>query len=163
MTNLRRSRNRFSALYFESDPKTEQSEGSEYLSVEERREDHPQHKALYESNLEELDPLASSTIIKGIEPLESWPQNITDPFQRFITAILEGQPEQELIDIEIHSEPKLEPEPRMEQPIPVNGMKGVKLKLPKTMETETNSENSCIQRKFTWELTKKTMTMISRR
>ena len=138
MINPRRSRSRFSALHFESDPETKQSEGSEYLSAKEWREDYPQFKALCKSNLQELDPLASSTIIKRIEPLEPWPQNITDPFQRFITAILEGQWEQELIDIEIHSEPELEPKPRIEQSIPKNGMKGVKLNLPKTFNGDWN-------------------------
>ena len=142
MTNPRRSRNRFSAFY--SDSETEQWGGSEYLSTEEQRENHLQPEALYKSNSKELDPLASLTIIKGIEPLEPWPQNITDSFQRFITAILEGQHEPELTNIKIHSEPKLKPKPRMEQLIIENGTKGVKLNLPKTFNGDQNKfQNSC--------------------
>ena len=51
-------------------------------SAEERTEDHPQSKALYKSDSEseELDPLASSTITEGVELIEPKPQNITDPF-----------------------------------------------------------------------------------
>ena len=118
MTNSRRSRNRFSAFCIESDPETKWLGGSEYLTAKEWTEDHLQPKALYESNskLKELDPLASLTIIEGVEPLEHRPQNITDPFWRVITAILEGQRESELIDIKIYSDPEPDFEPRMEQP-----------------------------------------------
>ena len=53
-------------IFIESDPETKQSGGSEYLSAKEWTEDHPQPKHLYESDSEseELDPLASSTIIE---------------------------------------------------------------------------------------------------
>ena len=63
MTNRRR-RIRFSAFYIESNSETEQPGGWEYLSAKERTEDHPQPKALYKSDseLEDLDPLASSTM-----------------------------------------------------------------------------------------------------
>ena len=75
MMNPRRSRNRFSAFYIESDPETEQLGGSEYLIAKEQMEDHPQPKALYKSDSEseELDPLASSTIIIGVKLLEPRP------------------------------------------------------------------------------------------
>ena len=107
-TNPRRSRNRFSAFYIESNPETKQSGGSEYLSAKEWTEDHLQPEALYESDseLEELDPLASSTIIEGVEQLQHRPQNITEPFWRFITAILEGHRESDSIDIKIHLDPE---------------------------------------------------------
>ena len=72
------------------------------------------------------------------EPLEHRPWNITDPFQIFITAILEGQRESELIDIEIHSDPEPNFEPRMEQPIVENGTKGTKLNLPKIFNGDQN-------------------------
>ena len=113
MTNPRRSRNKFSAFNIESDPETEWSGGSEYLSAEEWKEDHLQTEALYESKSEELDPLASSTIIEGVEPWEHRPWNITNPFWRFITAILEGQREWDSIDIKIHSDPEPDFRPRM--------------------------------------------------
>ena len=114
--NPRRSRNKFSAFYIESDPETEQSRGSEYLRAKEQTEDHPQPEALYKSDSEseDLDPLASSTIIEGVKPLEPRPQHITDPFQISITAILEGQWEPELIDIKIYPDPELNFEPRTE-------------------------------------------------
>ena len=90
--NPRRSRNRFSAFYIESDPETEQSGGSEYLSANEWTEDHLQPKALYKSDSEseELDPLASSTIIKGVEPLEPRPWNITNLIQRLVQSECHG-------------------------------------------------------------------------
>ena len=47
----------------------------------------------------------------------------------------------------------------MEQPILENGTKGVKLNLPKTFNGDQNKfQNSYTLQKFTWELTKKTMT-----
>ena len=64
-------RNRFSTLYSES-----KSENSDYHSTEERSpnqtEDHPQPEALTPEE-DKFDPPACSTIIKGVEPLESRP------------------------------------------------------------------------------------------
>ena len=61
-------RNQFSALYSKS-----KSENSDYHSTEERSpnqaKDHLQLKALTPEE-DEFDPLTSSTIIKGVKPLE---------------------------------------------------------------------------------------------
>ena len=109
-------------------PEIEQSGGSEYLSAKEQTEDHLQPKALYrsDSESEELDPLACSTII------------------------LEGQWEPELIDVKLHSDPELNfeseprPEPRIGLVQPIieeNRVKGTKLNLPKVFnKTETSSK-----------------------
>ena len=81
---------------------------------------------------------------EGVKLLEPWPQNITNPFQRFITAILEGQQEPELIDIKIHSdpepnfEPRPEPRTEMKQPIAENRTKGTKLNLLKIINGDQN-------------------------
>ena len=65
-------RNQFSALYSDSE-----SENSDYHSTEERSlnqtEDHPQPKALTPEE-DKFDPLASSTIIEGVEPLKPIPE-----------------------------------------------------------------------------------------
>ena len=66
-------RNRFSALYSESE-----SDISDYCSAEEKSpnqtEDHPYPEALTPEE-DEFNPLASSTIIEGVEPLEPQPEN----------------------------------------------------------------------------------------
>ena len=79
-------RNQFSALYSKSE-----SDISDYCSAEEkllnRTEDHPHPEALIPKK-NELDPLAFSTIIKGVEPLEPQPENQPNPFQRLLSEIL---------------------------------------------------------------------------
>ena len=155
MTSPKRSRNRFSAFYIESDPETEWSGGLEYLSAEEQTKDHPQPKALYKSDSEseELDLLASSTIIEGIEPLEPRPWNITDPFQWFITAILEGQRESELIDIKFTQTQNLTLNPEWNNQLLKTEQRGLNWTFQKSsMEIKINSENSCTQQKFIWEI-----------
>ena len=79
-------RNWFSALYSKS-----KSENSDYHSTEERSlnrtEDYLQPKALTPDE-DKFDPLASSAIIKGVEPLEPRPEHRPNPFQRLLSEIL---------------------------------------------------------------------------
>ena len=66
-------RNRFSALYSESESDISDNHSAEEKSPN-RTEDHLQPEALTpEEN--EFDPLASLTIIEGVEPLEPRPEN----------------------------------------------------------------------------------------
>ena len=84
--NTTTRRNQFSALYSKSE-----SNISDYHSAEEkslnRTEDHLYPEALTPKE-DEFDPLASLTIIKGVEPLEPQPENQLNPFQRLISEIL---------------------------------------------------------------------------
>ena len=79
-------RNQFSALYSES-----KSENSDYHSTEEKSlnqtEDHLQPEALTPEE-DKFDPLASSTIIKGVEPLEPRPEHQPNLFQKLLSEIL---------------------------------------------------------------------------
>ena len=83
--NTRNTR-RFSALYSKSE-----SDISDYHSAEEkspnRTEDHLQPEALTPKE-NEFDLLTSSTIIKGVEPLQPQPENRPNPFQRLLSEIL---------------------------------------------------------------------------
>ena len=110
-------RNQFSALYSES-----KSENSDYHSTEERSlnrtEDHPQPEALTPEE-DEFDPLASSTIIEGVEPLKPRP----NPFQRLLSEILARKRNSEW-------KPQIEPETEIKMATDKkNG--SIKLNLPK--------------------------------
>ena len=69
---MKTRRNQFSALYSKLE-----SDISDYRSAEEKSpnqtEDHLQPKALTPKE-NEFDPLASSTIIEGVDPLEPIPE-----------------------------------------------------------------------------------------
>ena len=115
-------KNWFSALYSKSE-----SNISDYCSAEEKSpnwtEDHLHPEALTPKE-NEFNPLASSTIIEGVEPLEPWPENWLNPFQRPLSEILTR-----------NSEQNHRPEPRTEMATD-NKNGSVKLNLPKAFDLE---------------------------
>ena len=115
-------RNWFSALYSESE-----SENSDYHSTEERSpnqtEDHLQPEALTPED-DEFDPLTSSTIIEGVEPLEPRPEHQPNPFQRLLSEILHRK-----------RNSKWKPQTKLEAEMATDKKNGsVKLNLPKAFD-----------------------------
>ena len=95
-------RNQFSALYSESE-----SENSDYHSTEEKSlnqtEDHLELEALSPEE-DKFDPLASSTIIEGVELLKP-DQNIDRTHSRNYS--LKSSPEKEILNESLHQKQNL--------------------------------------------------------
>ena len=91
------------------------------LTTTVQRRDHLQPKALTPEE-DEFNPLASSTIIEGVEPLEPRPEHQPNPFQKLLSEILTRKR---------NSEQKPQPETEM---VTDEQIGSVKLNLPKAFD-----------------------------